>query len=378
MLKKMLYLIAATTYSWVRGRATTVPAQPQKILVVQMAKLGDMVCTTPVFSAIKKKYSASELWVLGNTVNKEVLAGNKDVNGYLVFDGTKSVIRRLRSEKFDVAIITGAPDYTSAAVAFLANIPCIIVPDVIGDTPLQDYWYRQLSHLMIRIPVRMGNYIPREYLRMLEPLDIFTAETTKRVEYTDESAARVDTYLASLNLSSAQSLVGVLPGAGNKIKRWMPERFAEVIDILIKDGVQVVLVGGKGDIADAQDVLTYVQQRHGVHDTCGVFVLEETKALIARLDLLVGVDTGPIYIAEALAIPTVDIVGPVNESEQPPQGPRHVVVVPSLPRIPEISLFAAHRYDSIEVWRQLEVTTVEMVVEACRGLLRSLDDVPPS
>ena len=34
--------------------------------------------------------------------------------------------------------------------------------------------------------------------------------------------------------------------------------------------------------------------------------------------LFISVDTGPIYIAEAFNVPTVDIVGPVDENVQPP------------------------------------------------------------
>jgi len=44
------------------------------------------------------------------------------------------------------------------------------------------------------------------------------------------------------------------------------------------------------------------------------------------MSLYVSADTGPIYIAEAFNVPTIDITGPVNENEQPPQGEKHKIV----------------------------------------------------
>ena len=43
-----------------------------------------MVYTTPMFRAVKEKYPKAKVLVIGNRVNKEILGGNTDVDGYLV------------------------------------------------------------------------------------------------------------------------------------------------------------------------------------------------------------------------------------------------------------------------------------------------------
>src|SRR3989338_4216900 len=58
---------------------------PKKIAIMQTAKLGDMVCSTAMFRAVKEKYPESRLFVIGNKINKEVLEGNPDVDEYLVY-----------------------------------------------------------------------------------------------------------------------------------------------------------------------------------------------------------------------------------------------------------------------------------------------------
>lgn len=97
--------------------------------------------------------------------------------------------------------------------------------------------------------------------------------------------------------------------------------------------------------------------------------IDELKALIAQAGLFVAVDTGPVYIAEAFGTPTVDIVGPMDEREQPPRGEIHLVVVPPAPRTPQLHIMNARVYNEEEVRRQTESISVEMVAGACRKIL---------
>lgn len=99
--------------------------------------------------------------------------------------------------------------------------------------------------------------------------------------------------------------------------------------------------------------------------------LDLLKAVVSKLDLVVGVDTGPIYIAEAYKVPTVDIVGPVDENVQPPKGPCHAVVTPHGPRTPQLFILNSRQYDVAEVKRQLDDTRVEDVIAAIDSLMRT-------
>ena len=99
--------------------------------------------------------------------------------------------------------------------------------------------------------------------------------------------------------------------------------------------------------------------------------LDELKALIARATLFVSVDTGPLYIAEAFDVPTVDIVGPVDERVQPPTGPRHTVVVPLRERA-QLYIMNARVYDEVEARRQTESISVEQVCAAIDTLIQTV------
>lgn len=366
-IKKILFLPLLWGYVLWRGKAHQVPKKITKVLVVQMAKLGDMVCTTPMFRAIKETYPEAGVYVLGNSINKEVVAYNKDVTGYIVFEGLLSVRRRLTQEKFEAVVVAGAPDFFSAALAFLAGVPLVVGPRVTGGyAPQNDIWYRSLSSLITTTPHAMGSYAPREYLRLLEPLGIRTEDAKKHLAYSDAARKVAEAFVVSLT----RPLIGITPSAGNKVKEWSADRFAAVADELArKHNATVIIFGSKRDEAEVQAMLGHTKETH--INALNKFSIDELKAVIAKLDLFISVDTGPIYIAEAFNIPTVDITGPIDEREQPPIGERHLVVTPPGPRVPQLSVLNAKQYDYAEARRQAESISIEAVIEGCDRILSS-------
>ena len=66
-----------------------------------------MVCTTPMFRAVKEKYPKAKVLVIGNRVNKEILGGNTDVDGYLVYENSFwKLLKKIKNEKADFACDT--------------------------------------------------------------------------------------------------------------------------------------------------------------------------------------------------------------------------------------------------------------------------------
>src|SRR3989339_2148645 len=101
------------------GKANKKIKSPKKIAIMQTAKLGDMICTTPMFRAVKEKYPESRLFVIGNKTNKDVLGGNHDVDEYLTYEKKLfwSFVKKLRSEKVDFACITH-PNFWGLAMLY--------------------------------------------------------------------------------------------------------------------------------------------------------------------------------------------------------------------------------------------------------------------
>src|SRR5574343_655369 len=93
----------------------------QKILLIRRDNIGDLVCTTPAFSALRKRYPDAKIGALVNSYNAEVLRGNFNVDHVFVYqklkhasglvNRVKALVRRLqliiklRSWRPDVTIL---------------------------------------------------------------------------------------------------------------------------------------------------------------------------------------------------------------------------------------------------------------------------------
>ena len=103
-----------------------------RVLVIRLDYIGDMLCTTPLLNAIRKKYPDCYLAVLGYSYNRCVLENNSDVDDFYhyIFSRERErnprsgliaslidrmrLIRTLRAIKFDYAIIPNGGRYMSS------------------------------------------------------------------------------------------------------------------------------------------------------------------------------------------------------------------------------------------------------------------------
>jgi len=190
-------------YSLICGRANRkISKAPETVIVFHGGKLGDMVCATPIFRAIKKKYPACKVVVFGDKVNKEIVAGNLDVDEYVIFKKGDIFhnMKAAKQFKADFACVL-TPSFSNLASLFLSGIRTIAAPKVEnGWSPYQTRSYVALRKLVVSVPHFMGKYAPREYLRLLEPIGINTNETTKHLSFSETAKQKVDAFIAEKNI----------------------------------------------------------------------------------------------------------------------------------------------------------------------------------
>ncbi len=96
-------------------------------------------------------------------------------------------------------------------------------------------------------------------------------------------------------------------GASHSFKVWPLDRFIEVTRRLRQLNARVVLIGAS-DLQAAADQLA-ATVGDGVLNLVGPMRLQETAAVLARCDLYIGNDSGPMHLAAAAGIPVVEVVG---------------------------------------------------------------------
>lgn len=375
MIQKITITLAALAKMTLFGPARQAPSDPRRIAVAQMGRLGDMVCTTPVFRALKERYPGSEILVVGVPGNAELIKNHFHVDGYYPYSGNIwELARFLRKKKPDAAVLCG-PNGLILGAMLASGIPLVCAPRVVGGySPYETRIYKLLRYFAVIRPHNMLKYAPREYLRLLEPFGIHTEDTRKELMYSSEAWQKVQVKAAEAGVNfETDILIGITPTAGNKIKEWPADRFGLLANMISKEyGLKIVVLGSANDHKQVKEMLAAIDPAVQVWNTGGEMNLDQLKALIAHLGCVIGVDTGPIYIAEAFGVATVDIVGPVDENVQPPRGEKHIIVKADVPGYPFLRIMNARIYDPIGARQAVEAITPEMVFEKSKRLLSSL------
>src|SRR3989338_1410008 len=105
--------------------------QFKNILIVRTDRIGDVVLTTPVISALRENYPHARLSMMVTPQTKDIVEGNPYLDSVIVFDRKEigrnvgkllGFILNLRKEKFDSAIIFHTKKITNL-ICFLAGIP---------------------------------------------------------------------------------------------------------------------------------------------------------------------------------------------------------------------------------------------------------------
>jgi ADP-heptose:LPS heptosyltransferase len=367
------FIILAYFKSFFVGRANKKPVlPPQRIIALVLTpNIGDMIFATSVFRAIKEKYASAHLTVIGSKKNAITLAGNTDINTYIVDPkNARELIRVVRgvNADFGFTLAIGSLDVASM---FLAGVPSIACFNTVNANNAHTTLYKLMKSICIEVPFYIGKYVSQEYLRILEPINIKSTNTKKYLYIDKVAEKRVnEKYMAEgINLSN-ERIVAISPGAGTKIKQWPEERFAEIADYLRdKEGFKIAVIGGPGDKKEIEHFRDALKNKEFID--ASTLPLEDMVYFISKCKMLIANDSGPVYMAEAFGVPTLVVVGPTDEIEHPPHGPLNFVVTPKRDSAP---VMRGHivGYDLKEAREQIEEVTVELVLESLKKLLQNM------
>ncbi|HRY52911.1 MAG TPA: glycosyltransferase family 9 protein [Candidatus Portnoybacteria bacterium] len=347
----------------------------KRILIIDNAKIGDLICATPVFRAIKEKYADSYLAVLAVPRVEEILQNNQNINELIIFPLNSSLsfkktwelFKKIKSEDFNVCINL-VPGTLNFILPFLAGIPIRIT----SANSEMGFFYKKLSFLSNRKLVYQKNSLSvKHYLGLLEFIGVKNSNLTKEVFTDDLSQNKVADFLAQQKIKSSDIIVGLSLSAGNKIKEWGANNFAKLADEIIKKySFKIVAIGSPADELVLKDFQRLVKEN--VIITYKDFSLKELPSLIKRFNYFISVDTGPLFIANALGVPVVDIVGPFNYVEQAPYYEKCEIVKPeNIDCWPCLHIWSSSVLDcQFGHYQCLKKTTPEMVLRALEALIR--------
>jgi ADP-heptose:LPS heptosyltransferase len=346
---------------------------PQNVLVIQAAKIGDVICTTPLLRELRAGLPQAQITVLAGSVAAPLLRANPRIDAVIVADpaqwrglaGKLRLAARLRRERFD-AVLCCNGGAVWPAVTLWAGIPVRIgvLPNFAGRT-------QRLANRLWTAgePHRGDHLIVDTYFGMLRLLCLAPVRPEKEVF----AAAGAEERVAAL-LPADRPLIAIAVSAANKLKELGSDKLAALAKGLLVafPACRIVLLGTAGDAARAAAVLSALepQERERVVDTCGRVALADLPELMRRLAAFVGVDSGLTYMADALALPLVSVAGPCNMAETRPVNPRAAIIQRRLPCLPCAHIFRAPSTCHVGTLACVRDITAAEIEAAVRAVLR--------
>jgi lipopolysaccharide heptosyltransferase II len=300
-----------------------------KALLVRLRQIGDVVFTTPTFSALLDHFPGAQLTYLVEPAAAAVVAGNPRLADVIVvprakgirgFTGDLALGRRLARERFDVAIdFHGGP--RASLLTWLSRAPRRVGYEIAGRSWMYTDRVARPRELRARHSVEnqwdllaaLGVPRPtRERYPVEMPVD-------------PAAAARVESRLNAHDVHAAARLAVLHVSAGNPFRRWPIASFAEVAAELtaIDPALRVIVTAGpsEADAANrmielARSRLAAEQQSHVL--ACGDFDLAELRALVERAAIYIGGDSGPMHVASTSRVPIVSLYGPTLPARSEP------------------------------------------------------------
>lgn len=286
---------------------------PTKILLVRYSALGDVVLATSVLEPLLARFPGAQVEWVTDALYAPLLEGLPGVSAVHRLDrGGAAPALALRDRlrgRFDLAI--DLQHKVRSAIVCSAAAPRRLT------------FHRRSAGGALRALVGADRPLVRAHATQLyaEALAPLGVGGPGRLQINLSRTARA---LASDALRAAPGpLVAIAPGARWATKRWPAERFAAVADALAAAGARIVLAGGPGDREAFRAVRAHL--RAPVAADLSPLPVDALAAALARVQLLVAGDSGPVHLASAVGTPALAIFGPTSPVRWGPPPPGRAI-----------------------------------------------------
>jgi heptosyltransferase III len=319
---------------------------PKKILVLRRDNIGDLVCTTPLFEALKCKYPQAEIHALVNSYNCPVLENNPNIDAVHAYTKAKHraeasvasvywnrfhLLLQLRWERFDYAILA-APGFQPR----LLRLAKLIRPTHIIGFVDESHSGQSAINIAVSQPASQGLHETEYVFSLLAPLGI-----------TGEPPPQLVVPSGATHRNSADTLtIGVHLSSRKPSQRWALANFVLLIELIAERfDARFLLFWAPGD---ASNPLHPGDDDKAAHVLAALSSLPVTpvvtKSLRSLIDGLAGADFvicsdgGAMHIAAGLGKPIVCFFGDSDAQRWHPWRVPYVLRQPATRNVRDIAV----------------------------------------
>jgi heptosyltransferase-1 len=321
------------------------PPHADRVLVIRLGALGDVVRTLPAFVEVRARYPHAHLaWLVERGAESAVRA-QPGVDEVIVFPREElesfirarraialareahRFVRALRHRDFDLVL-----DFHSILKSGVISWLSGAATRVGYDEPFSREGAQRFANHRARIePARISRYARNAALVDFLGIGLPTApsvdqapgacgEITTPANLLPVDSARRERFAALLEEATAAAPVVIHPGSsrGTPYKRYPIAAWGEVASALVASGERCIV--SAGPVAGEAELAAAVVAASGgaAKLAPATASLGDLVALFAQCRLFLGCDSGPLHVASLVGVPVVQLLGPTDPVENAP------------------------------------------------------------
>ena len=318
---------------WRIARAGRPPAPPPEdarhVVLCKLWGIGNLAMVVPLVAAVRARHPRARVTFVTLERNHALLASQPGIDRILTLrdHGLLAPLADLaharnvlRDDRADLFLDFEQFLRVAGLLARASQARCVVGFDTPGQARAGLYDRT--------VPLRSDRHMALGFAELVRAAGIPTdGVATHALALSAEAEARIDRLLAARGAAALPRPWTTLhPGSGDNFpgRRWPVERFAATAARLhARRGGTFFVTGGAGERALAA-ALAAELAAHAVPavDLANALDAPTLLAWIARCDLVLANDTGPVHLASAVATPVVALFGPNSPQIYGPLGPR--------------------------------------------------------
>ncbi len=276
-----------------------------KILIIRLSSLGDILLSTPVLRSIKKKYPEAVIDFVVKKDFKDSVLFNPNLSRIYVYD--KDRLERLAAE------------LNSRSYNLIIDIQ-------------NNFRSRALTRLLNTKTLRFKKPAIKKMMLVWFKINLLGEIKTIPERYAAASNVALDDRGLDLflphdilpSLDPQKRYIGFCPGAKHFTKRWLSEYFVEVGNGLVKSGYIIVLFGGEAEKELCTELSAKINGCINMQNDNNLFHIAANMKLCK---LIISNDSGLMHTAAAVGTPVAAIFGStVREFGFAPYGVKNLIL----------------------------------------------------
>lgn len=326
------------------------PSEIKSILIVrQHNQLGDMLCSVPLFAAIRKKFPEAHITLVASPINYEILFS--DINPYIdkVITYRKTPLKNLiefykelKHHDYQIGIVpsTVSISRTSHFINYFSGAKYRVGVKSI------DSKFNSVEYLLnIKSDFEWDSRKLHQVERNLDvgrqiKCDLTDEEKNKvMIHLSPGETEFAENFMENNFPDKSRSVISLHPGAGKVQNRWSSENFTELIKKLYdKYNCYILLTSGTIDkeITDSiSDRLNEIKIKSVIIENSPI---RKVGAVIKLTDLYITNDTGTMHVAGGVDANIISLFGPTLGYEWAPKGKNKIYIQSSSDKINDITV----------------------------------------